>query len=329
MAGSLSFVVAAPTKVGRTKIGQDLGAALERLGHSVAYFDYDREPVLYRVLPRVLRVENWRQKYIEYVNTQVLDFVKDIRPDIFLCVKGVQFRADTIRAIGRAGVTTVGYWTDDPLDHARSLVNAGSYDYYFTNDASSVQRYRNEGITQTRHLQLAADPEKFYPLPRAESVAEVVFVGTHSPRRESVVVGLQDFDTHVYGSAAWNKARIDRSRIHPGVFGAQTNEVFNRARINLNIHTWFGQGSAMNLRLFEVPASGGFLLTDWVAEIDAAYRENEHLVCWRTVEDLREKVVHYLAREDERREIAARGREHFLRHHSYAARARELLGHLQ
>jgi len=329
VAKTLSFVVAAPTKVGRAKVGKDLGAALERLGHRVVYFDYDREPVLYRALPRGLRPRNWRQRYIEYVNNQVVECVREFRPDIFFCVKGVQLRPDTIRAIGRAGATTVGYWIDDPLDHARSLVNAASYHRYFTNDASSVPRYRSEGITEIRHLQGGADPENFHPLPAARSVVDVAFVGTHSPRRESVVVELQNFETHVYGSAAWRQSPIDKVRVHPGAFGPKTNEVFNSARINLNVHTWFGQGSAMNLRLFEVPASGGFLLTDWVAEVDGAYRQDEHLVCWRTVEELRAKVAYYLAHEDERCEIAARGYEHFLQHHSYAARARELLDHLQ
>ncbi len=209
------------------------------------------------------------------------------------------------------------------------MINAASYHRYFTNDASSVPRYRSEGITEIRHLQLGADPENFHPLSAGRSVVDVAFVGTHSPRRESVVVELQDFDTHVYGSAAWRQSPIDKARVHPGAFGPKTNEIFNSARINLNVHTWFGRGSAMNLRLFEVPASGGFLLTDWVAEIDGAYRPGEHLVCWRTMEELRGKVAYYLAHEDERREIAARGHEHLLRHHSYAARARELLGHLQ
>src|SRR5262245_49032204 len=139
MAKELSFIVAAPTKIGRMKVGKNLGAALQRLGHRVAYFDYDREPIPYRAVPRALRSSKWRQRYIEYVNTRVLALARELRPDIFLCVKGVQLRADTIRAIGRAGVTTVVYWVDDPLDHARSLINAASYHRYFTNDASSVQ----------------------------------------------------------------------------------------------------------------------------------------------------------------------------------------------
>ena len=138
------------------------------------------------------------------------------RPDVFLCVKGVQLRPETIRAIGRRGVTTAGYWIDDPLDHARSLVNAGSYHSYFTNDAASIERYRSEGITSIRHLRSAADPEVFFPLPGARKTVDVAFVGTHSPGRERAVARLQEFDTHVYGSAAWRAAPIDQSRVHPG-----------------------------------------------------------------------------------------------------------------
>ena len=322
-------MVAAPVKVGRAKVGKNLGDALRRLGHRVTFFDYDTEPLRYRVWPQALRGRDWRQRYLDYVNARVLDVVKAARPDVFLCVKGVQFRPETIRTIGQLGATTLGYWIDDPLDHARSLVNASSYDRYFTNDRASVERYRSEGITRIQHLRSAADPEVFFPLPDARDAVDVVFVGTHSPGRESVVAGLQEFDTHVYGSGAWRASRIDPSRVHPGAFGALTNEVFNRARINLNVHRWFGQGSAMNLRLFEVPAARGFLLTDWVAEIDAAYRADEHVVCWRTMSELRAKVAYYLAHEDERRDIAARGYEHFLRHHTYEIRVRELLDHLQ
>ena len=328
MTRALSFIVAAPTKVGRSRIGKNLGDALRRLGQRVTFFDYDQEPARYRLWPRALRPRDWRRRQLDHVNAQVLETARTVRPDIFLCVKGVQFRPETIRAIGRLGVTTVGYWIDDPLDHGRSLINAPSYDRYFTIDASSVERYRHEGIARIEHLQLAADPEVFFPLPDAGCTMDVVFVGTHAPRRESIVVGLQDFNTHVYGSAAWRTAAMDAPRIHPGAFGSRTNEVLNRARINLNVHTWFGQGSGLNLREFEVPASRGFLLTDWVAEIDGAYRDGEHVVCWRTPEDLRAKVAYYLTHEDERRAIAARGHEHFLQHHTYTIRASELLDRL-
>lgn len=304
-----------------------MGRALGDLGHLVTYFDYDRKPLFQRLLPRILRSREWERQYLNYVNESVLDLAQRVKPDFFLCVKGVQFYPETICAIGAMGVVTIGYWIDDPLDHSRSLVNAPAYQYYFTNDASSVECYRNAGIPRIYHLPSAADTQMFYPLPGVSPLADVVFVGTHSPYRESIITQLQDFDLRVYGPG-WHKASLKRSCIYPEAFGAQTNEIFNRAKINLNIHNWFGQGSAMNLRLFEVPAAGGFLLTDWVAEIDEAYRENEHLACWRSIDELREKIAYYLLHEGERRAIASNGHKHFLRHHSYKARIDLLLSRL-
>ena len=73
MTRTLSFVVAAPTKVGRAKVGKNLGDALGRLGHRVTFFDYDREPVRYRLWPRALRTRDWRQRYLDHVNARVLD----------------------------------------------------------------------------------------------------------------------------------------------------------------------------------------------------------------------------------------------------------------
>lgn len=324
MNASLNIVVACPTRVGTAKVGINLGAALSRLGHRVSYYDYDKKPPV-ALLPRALRPRDWPERYRRYASEQLLRLVRDTKPDLFLCVKGIQLYPETIRAIGAMGITTAGYWIDDPLDHQRSLVNAGAYQHYFTNDADSVARYQAAGLRSVYHLASSADSEMFHPLPADVTYfADVVFVGTHSPYRESIVAELQDLDLRVYGPG-WRKSKLKKSCIHPPAFGAKTNEVYNRARINLNVHAWFGKGSAMNLRLFEVPAAGAFLLTDWVAEIDQAYVEGEHLACFRDAEEMRAKVEHYLMHDAERRAIARKGREHFLRHHSYAARAQQLL----
>jgi spore maturation protein CgeB len=323
----VKFLLACPLREGTARVGRDLGRALADAGHAVTAFDYDDGPFWLRAVPRRLRDDGWRRRWLDAVNHRVLRAAREARPDVFLCVKGVQFRPETIRTIASAGVTTVGYWIDDPLDHERSLANAPSYDFYFTNDSASVERYRSEGVRRVHHLASSADTGSFHPLPGTVPDADVSFVGTWSPHRQSVLAPLQDLDLRVYGPG-WHKSSLRRSCIHPEMFGAKTNEVFNRSRINLNIHNWFGRGAAMNLRLFEVPASGAFLLTDWIAEVDGAYTEGQHLECWRTPAELREKIAYYLAHEAERSEIARRGRQHFLNHHTYAARVRQVLERL-
>jgi spore maturation protein CgeB len=317
----LNILLATPTKIGRTKVGLDLGRALEELGHRVTYFDYDARSWLQRLTPKALRGKRFYARQDAHVNRAALKTVKSVKPDLFLCVKGLQFSAATIREIGARGTVTAGYRIDDPLDHARSLVNAPAYHHYFTNDRDSVARYRMEGIANIYHLPSSASPATFYPLPAQPPLADLTFIGTHSPYRESILAQLQDFDLRVYGPG-WGKSTLDKDKIYPEAFGALTNEIFNRSRINLNIHNWFGLGSAMNLRLFEVPAAGGFLLTDWVDEIAGTYQDGRHIACWRSVAELRDKIAYYLGHEAERLAIAQAGREHFLRHHSYSTQAR-------
>jgi spore maturation protein CgeB len=318
------FIVAAPLSEGTARVGRDMGRAIAAAGHRVSLFDYDAGSLWLRAVPKPLRTESWRLRWVRSLNESVLHLAREERPDFFFCVKGVQFWPETIRAIGDLGITTAGYWIDDPPQHERSLVNARSYQFYFTNDLGSVPRYRAAGVERIHHLPSSADIGTFHPLPEGTPVADISFVGTRTPRREPILSAVQDFDLLVYGPG-WHESALKKSRVRPEAFGSRTNEVFNRSRINLNIHNWTAPGTAMNLRLFEVPAAGGFLLTDWVEEIDAAYKEGEHLACWRDLKELRQKIAYYLSHDEERRAVARRGHEHFLRHHTYAARVRRLL----
>jgi len=50
------------------------------------------------------------------------------------------------------------------------------------------------------------------------------------------------------------------------------------------------------------------------------FRDGEHLVTYSDLDDLRQKVRYYLDHPDERQQIAAAGRQHALRHHTYEQR---------
>ncbi len=117
---------------GRIRWGADLGAALTCLGHSVSYFDYDDQPWNIKLMPRALRFGDWQAQKRAFINSKLLLEVERLQPDIFLCMKGVQFWTDTIDAIAALGVITVGYWMDDPHQFLRSAQLATHYQHYFT-----------------------------------------------------------------------------------------------------------------------------------------------------------------------------------------------------
>lgn len=322
------ILVAAPTAIDRTKNGLHLGRALGELGADVRYFDYDRKPWPLRWMPKPMRPKDAAVQHRNYVNESLVMLARRWQPDLFLCIKGVQLEPETIRVIGRLGAVTAGYWIDDPLDHERSLINAGAYDVYFTNDRGSITRYREAGIARVHHLPSAVDLTQFHPLNRPTR-HDLSFIGTLSLHREAILAPLCDRDIQVFGPGWRKNSTLPSGCTQAAVFGGGTNRVFNETRVNLNIHNWFGTGSAMNLRLFEVPAAGGFLLTDWVEEIDDYFEEGKDLVCWRDPEELPALIDHYLANPAERARIAANGHARVVAEHSYLQRARNLLEHLR
>jgi spore maturation protein CgeB len=64
--------------------------------------------------------------------------------------------------------------------------------------------------------------------------------------------------------------------------------------------------------VFDVPATGAFLLTDYSPELEQHYRLGEEIVAYRDVDELRDKARYYLAHDAERTAIARRGYERAL-----------------
>ena len=324
----MKILMVCPTRPGRTKVGADLGRAFAELGHEVAYFDYDRRPLALSLVPKPLRAASgYAARLVAAQNRGLVRAARAMRPQLVFVVKGFQIHDPTREIIRASGARLAGYWIDDPLDHERGAQLAEACEVFFTNDRGSVARYRARGLPHVKHLPSSASTALFHPLGLPRDL-QVAFLGTRSERRAALLSELREFPVHVFGPG-WNKARLDgKIQTHAPAFGAAANRIYNRARINLNVHNWAGVGSAVNLRLFEVPAAGGFLLSDWVDEIADSYVEGRHLACFRSVADLQEALERYLSRRAECEAIAAAGRGHFLANHTYKVRAEQVLREL-
>jgi hypothetical protein len=109
------------------------------------------------------------------------------------------------------------------------------------------------------------------------------------------------------------------------VEGAAVNIGFTHFR---GIPGTSGERRQVRLREFEVPMAGGFYLTQDCPQLRDLYNVGEHLETWTSVEDLSEKIRYYLARPEARAAIAARGRAHALKFHTWSERFRGLLREL-
>jgi len=92
--------------------------------------------------------------------------------------------------------------------------------------------------------------------------------------------------------------------------------VFNHTKINLNFTTR-NIHSGVPLRVLDVLASEGFLLTAYQPEIDELFENGKELVMFSDEREMMEAIEYYLNHDDERKAIARNGYKKVAEHFTY------------
>ncbi|MGN0318148.1 MAG: DUF3880 domain-containing protein [Lachnospira sp.] len=100
--------------------------------------------------------------------------------------------------------------------------------------------------------------------------------------------------------------------------------IFNNSKINLNI-TAKSIRSGLSLRIFDVLGCGGFLITNYQAELGEFFDIGKDLVAYESMEHLKELCGYYLSHEDERHEIAINGYNKVKAIHTYKIRLLQMI----
>lgn len=101
-------------------------------------------------------------------------------------------------------------------------------------------------------------------------------------------------------------------------------KVFFSSRINLNL-TIPSIETGVPLRVYDILASGGFLMCSWQAELSEQFELGRDLVVFEDLDDLCRKVEYYLTHEKERLMIAINGYQKVHDKHTYLQRMQELV----
>lgn len=101
-------------------------------------------------------------------------------------------------------------------------------------------------------------------------------------------------------------------------------KVFQASKINLNM-TMRPIETGLSLRIWDILGCGGFLLTNYQAEIPDYFEIGRDLETYESLEELEEKVHYYLSHEEERVEIAINGYEKVANYHTYEMRLAQMI----
>lgn len=102
-------------------------------------------------------------------------------------------------------------------------------------------------------------------------------------------------------------------------YNTQMPLVFENSRINLNI-SLRSIHSGIPLRVLDIMACGGFVLSNWQPEIKENFEEGVEIVTFESLEECLDKISYYLIHEEERRQIARRGQKKVREKFSYKSR---------
>lgn len=148
-------------------------------------------------------------------------------------------------------------------------------------------------------LDYGFEPRALSPCP-GRPLTFVGQVGRFHPYRRWVLKKVQD---------AGLPLAVLRGRL------SETADIYADSQMTLNVSL----NGDLNLRVFEVLAAGGFLLTDELSEqsgLSRLFVPGRHLDTWKSPDQLIEKIRHYLDRPGEVARIRQQGQaELFLRHH--------------
>jgi spore maturation protein CgeB len=232
----------------------------------------------------------------------------------------------------RCGAPIVMWFPDALVNFHRGFFLTAKYDALFFKDPYIVFRLAGVLKAPVRYL-----PECFNPVVHcadqisAEELSQyrcdITTAGHLHSWRVAVFDNLTEFDVKIWGGAPplWmpRTGAVERYQGRP-VHNREKVLAFRGAKIVLNsLH--YGEIWGVNVRCFEAAGAGAFQLIDWRPGIDQLFKVGVEVVTYRSIAQVRERVLYWLPREREREEIAAKARVRAFAEHTYRHRLSMLL----
>jgi spore maturation protein CgeB len=304
---------------GRSFEDTNFRSALQGMGHELVLFDFMAE---------------MKAHGTEEMNRRLLTVAQEASPDLsFFVLFEDEIEAETIRRVSDAGGPTVNWFPDDHWRFERLTRHfAPAFDWSITTDRDSLSKYEAIGYQNVILSQWACNGYA-YDWTARELEYDVTFIGQCYGERPATVERLraEGFDVRCWGFG-WPEGRIAHDEMV---------RVFGASRINLNLSSAFspyrlpmrvlrriaGKGerkSQIKGRTFEVPGSGGFLLTDHVAYLEDYLTPGREIGIFESTDDLVMKVGWWLEHEEERSQAAEAGYRRVRAEHTYDHRFAEI-----
>ncbi|MCX8042926.1 MAG: glycosyltransferase [Desulfobacterota bacterium] len=143
--------------------------------------------------------------------------------------------------------------------------------------------------------------------------------------RVACVRKLLTFNPVIHGDPGWKRFVNGSARLLPELnYYSELPEFYRSCAVNFNT-TSLQMKNGINQRVFDVPACGGFLITDYRYQLEDAFSIGREVICYRSIDEIEDIVGYYLRRETERLRIAEAAYKRIKHEHTYMHRVGVLI----
>lgn len=330
----LKILIVAQALPGKHNLEMYYRNAFEALGHTVRVaaiakgIDWG-----HRLITRVARM-SYRGVGPDLTGESVIRLAVDFRPDLTIVFRGERLKDEAVlhlRDLSRLGCINI--YTDSPFvmpgsGVAQMMPTLAMYSCVYTFSRGLIPAFEQLGARCVRWLPFGFDPDMHRTHHPADPIlnSKVAYLGAWGPLQEAWLEPLAPLGLSIYGPS-WQHARRGSQvrecwRVGRG-FGEEMPAAISGADMVFNL-VRAEHGCAHSMKTFEIPACGGFMLTNWTEEQAEFFEDGKDCVFFHTRDEMLDKVTYYASHVDERLRIAASGHT-AARAHPYTLRAAQIL----
>jgi spore maturation protein CgeB len=337
---------------------ESVSSALKQLNCEVEVFYYTKTATggaaknvtsLLRIEPPLfMRQIFWFMLMSREIDGNLIKAAVTFQPDLIVVLKGEVILPKTLAKLKKisSNPVLVNWWVDNPVyqdEKHKWLIFpycVPRYDQIFLFDYAYFEPLKRLGAKKISFLPCAADPAQYHPedLTAQQSLSlqcSICFIATYYRARGDLIAPFLDIPGFALWGGGWsefleNAGIKDIDKVVRGKYLPieDVNRAYQTATVVINSHHPQTKQAGLNSRAFEIPASGGVQLTDYVPGMEELLKPGEEVVVYRSPEEGAALAKELINDPDTRNKIAWAGYERVMSEHTYVHRMRTILDNI-
>lgn len=312
--------------------------SFKKLNCDVKFFDSLYSQQNYSIFSQLKFFENLQNKFLHRLNIgsenskmqkDLINFVKDYKPDWVHFRLPVQFDKKTILAIKAEGALVTSYFNDNPFSK-NALLGAfnkfkkaiPAYDIHFVYRESNIKNFYKNGAKQVFHCPPTYDKKRHFfregDIPIKNFTYDAAFIGHCEKdwRAECIDYLIKKNHNVAVRGGMWNENNklesIKKTGTISHAFGEEYNKIYRNSIAGLCFYSKINE-DMWTERALEIVAAGGLLVSERTQEAVNYFKDREEAMFFSTKEEL-SKILTFLKNNlDKREQIRQNGLNRLLK----------------